>query len=54
MFAQRFNLLPASVRDWEQGRRAPDAAARNFLRLIDYAPETVARALVARGVDAQG
>ena len=54
-FARRFNLPPASVRDWEQGRRAPDAAARNFLRVIDYAPETDARALAAGGgVDAQG
>ena len=49
-FAQRFNLSPANVRDWEQGRRAPDAAARNFLRVIDYAPETVARALAAGGM----
>ena len=44
-FAARFHLSAASVRDWEQGRQTPDAAARNLLIVIDYAPETVARAL---------
>lgn len=47
-FAERFNLPKGSVRDWEQGRRTPDAAARNLLRVIKYAPETVERALSAR------
>ena len=45
-FAKKFGLSPATVRDWEQGRRQPDAPARNFLRVIDYAPETVERAIV--------
>lgn len=44
-FARKFGLSAATVRDWEQGRRQPDAAARNFLRVIDYAPETVERAI---------
>ena len=44
-FAKKFCLSPATVRDWEQGRRQPDTPARNFLRVIDYAPETVERAL---------
>ena len=44
-FARKFGLSPATVRDWEQGRRQPDAPARNLLRVIDYAPETVERAL---------
>ncbi len=44
-FAQRFHLSPATLRDWEQGRRQPDLPARNFLKLIAYAPETVQRAL---------
>jgi putative transcriptional regulator len=44
-FARKFGLSPATVRDWEQGRRRPDAPARNFLRVIDYAPETVERAI---------
>lgn len=44
-FAKKFGLSPATVRDWEQGRRQPDAPARNLLRVIDYAPETVERAI---------
>jgi len=44
-FARRFNLSAATVRDWEQGRRQPDAPARALLSVIDYAPETVERAL---------
>ena len=44
-FAARFGLSAATVRDWEQGRRVPDRPARNLLRVIRYAPETVARAL---------
>lgn len=46
-FARKFGLSPATVRDWEQGRRQPDAPARNFLRVIEYAPETVERAVAA-------
>lgn len=44
-FAARFAIPVGTVRDWEQGRRQPDAPARNLLRVIDYAPETVERAL---------
>lgn len=44
-FAARFGLPAATVRDWEQGRRRPDAPARALLKVIDYAPETVARAV---------
>ena len=44
-FAKRFGLSAATVRDWEQGRRQPDAPARVLLRVIDYAPETVERAV---------
>jgi putative transcriptional regulator len=46
-FAKKFGLSPATVRDWEQGRRQPDAPARNFLRVIEYAPETVERAVAS-------
>ena len=46
-FAERFGLSAATVRDWEQGRRRPDAPARALLKVIDYAPETVARAIDA-------
>ncbi len=44
-FARRFGLSPATVRDWEQKRRRPDRIATALLRVIDHAPETVARAL---------
>jgi len=52
-FAKKFGLSPATVRDWEQGRRQPDAPARNFLRVIDYAPETVERAIVRAEAEAR-
>ena len=44
-FATRYHVPLGTLRDWEQGRRQPDAPARNLLRVIDYAPETVERAL---------
>ena len=44
-FAKRFGLSAATIRDWEQGRRTPDRIARNLLAVIEYAPETVERAL---------
>jgi len=47
-FAERFRLSAATVRDWEQKRRTPDRIAANFLRVIEHAPETVARALAEK------
>ena len=47
-FAKRFGLSAATIRDWEQGRRQPDAPARVLLQVIDYAPETVERAVAGR------
>jgi putative transcriptional regulator len=47
-FARRFSLSAATIRDWEQGRRQPDTPARALLAVIDYAPETVERALRRR------
>jgi putative transcriptional regulator len=44
-FAERFHLSAATVRDWEQKRRNPDRIATNLLRVIEYSPETVERAL---------
>ena len=35
-FAQRFGFSPGAVRDWEQGRRKPDGAARMLLSLIRH------------------
>lgn len=44
-FARRFGLSPGLVRDWEQRRRNPDAAARALLLVIEKEPEAVDRAL---------
>jgi putative transcriptional regulator len=42
-FADRFGLAVAAVRDWEQGLRRPDPAARVLLMVIARSPETVAQ-----------
>jgi putative transcriptional regulator len=44
-FATLFQIPIGTVRDWEQGRKEPDAAAKAYLRVIASAPETVRRAL---------
>ena len=41
-FAERFGLAVAAVRDWEQGLRRPDPAARVLLMVIARNPEVVA------------
>lgn len=41
-FAHRFGLAVTAVRDWEQGLRRPDPAARVLLMVIARNPETVA------------
>jgi putative transcriptional regulator len=43
-FALRFNLDLATLRGWEQGRRTPDLAARNYLKVIAHAPDVAAAA----------
>jgi putative transcriptional regulator len=47
-FATTFHIPIGTIRDWEQGRYEPDAAARAYLRVIARAPDTVRRALAAR------
>jgi len=46
-FANQFGFSADAVRNWEQGRRRPDVAARAFLMVIDREPEAVRRALAA-------
>lgn len=46
-FARRFGFSPDAVRDWEQGRRRPEQAARTLLLVIDKEPEAVDRVLAA-------
>jgi len=45
VFAARYGLTLARLRDWEQGRSAPDGAVRAYLKVIEREPEAVARAL---------
>ncbi len=47
VFARSFQLSLDTVKGWEQGKRKPDAAAANFLRLILADPEHVQRTLAA-------
>ena len=44
-FAEQFGFTVGAVRDWEQGRHAPDASTRAYLQVIDREPEAVRRAL---------
>ena len=46
-FALRFGFSLAAVRDWEQGRRQPEQAARVLLLVIDRDPKAVEKALAA-------
>jgi putative transcriptional regulator len=44
-FAARFGLDARALQEWEQGRRAPDRAARILLKVIELKPEIVEDAL---------
>jgi putative transcriptional regulator len=44
-FAKRYGVPAGSVRDWEQGRRMPDAATQSYLRVIIKMPDEIAKAL---------
>jgi DNA-binding transcriptional regulator YiaG len=44
-FALRFNLDLATLKGWEQGRRKPDLAASNYLRVIAVDPDAAERAI---------
>ena len=47
VFARSFQLSLDTIKGWEQGKRKPDAAAVNFLRLIRADPEHVRQMLAA-------
>lgn len=47
-FEARFGIPAATLNNWEQGRRAPDPAARALLMVIEREPDAVLRALSAR------
>jgi putative transcriptional regulator len=44
-FAERFHLRLGTIRDWEQGKKQPDSAARVLLRVIECNPDAVIQAL---------
>ena len=46
-FAKRYGLPAGTVKDWEQKRRQPDRAAMLLLKVIEQAPDMVARAIRA-------
>lgn len=48
-FAARFRIPLGTLRDWEQGRKDPDAAARAYLIVIGRNPEAVSKALISGG-----
>ena len=47
VFAHSFQLSLDTLKGWEQGKRKPDAAAANYLRMIKANPEHVRRTLAA-------
>jgi putative transcriptional regulator len=44
-FAARIDVPVDTVRNWEQGKRAPRGPARSLLKLIEHAPEAAFAAL---------
>ena len=46
-FARTFQLSVDTIKVWEQGKRKPDAAAANYLRMIKADPEHVRQTLAA-------
>ena len=44
-FSERYHIPLATLRDWEQGRRVPDAPARALIKAIREEPAAVRRAL---------
>lgn len=49
-FADAFGFTVASVRNWEQGHRAPEGAARVLLTVIAKRPKAVLEALQEEGL----
>ena len=44
-FARQFEIALGTLRDWEQGARRPDSAAKAYLRVIEKNPDAVREAL---------
>ena len=46
-FAETYHIPVGTLRQWETGRRAPDATARAYLAVIAKNPDAVQKALAA-------
>jgi putative transcriptional regulator len=46
-FSRQFQIALGTLRDWEQGGRRPDSAAKAYLRVIAAAPDAVRQILQA-------
>ncbi|MFV3126479.1 helix-turn-helix domain-containing protein [Niveispirillum sp. KHB5.9] len=44
-FSRRIGVSPATLRNWEQGRRSPEGPARVLLALLDRNPRIVEETL---------
>lgn len=44
-FERKFHIPARTIEGWEQGRRAPDPAARAYLTAIEREPDLIARAV---------
>jgi putative transcriptional regulator len=44
-FSDAFRILLATLKNWEQGRRAPDAPAAAYLQVIARRPREIREAL---------
>ena len=44
-FAAQFGFSKGAVRDWEQGRKVPEASARILLKVIERRPDIVLEVL---------
>jgi putative transcriptional regulator len=51
-FAARLGVPVETIRNWEQGKRAPRGPARALLAVIEHAPDTVFAALSTEPVPA--
>ena len=52
-FSEQFRIPIGTLRDWEQGRKEPDAAARAYLVVIARNPDAVRKALSSASMRAR-
>ncbi len=53
-FAALMGISPATLRNWEQGRRKPEGSARILLRIVAKHPEAVLDAVRTAGTGRRG